>query len=194
MSGRMLITLRCVIAASMSLSITKMKIVNMHSFRWTKWLGISAIIFVLDQITKYAMTSNFADYESRVILPFFNLVLTYNKGAAFSFLNDASGWQRYFFIIVTIIISAVLLWMMRANQQNRLLCTALALVIGGAMGNLYDRVLHGKVTDFIEIHAMGFMNLPPWPAFNIADSAICVGAALLIWDSFRGSKKQEANV
>jgi signal peptidase II len=170
-----------------------MKVVNMHSIRWAKWLGISAIIFVLDQITKYAMTSNFADYESRVILPFFNLVLTYNKGAAFSFLNDASGWQRYFFIIVTIIISAVLLWMMRANNQNRLLCTALALVIGGAMGNLYDRVLHGKVTDFIEIHAMGFMNLPPWPAFNIADSAICVGAALLIWDSFRGSKKQNAS-
>ena len=171
-----------------------MKIVNMHSIRWTKWLGISAIIFVLDQITKYAMTSNFADYESRTILPFFNLVLTYNKGAAFSFLSDASGWQRYFFIIITIVITAVLLWMMRANQQNRLLSIALALVIGGAMGNLYDRVLHGQVTDFIQIHAMGFMNLPPWPAFNIADSAICVGAALLIWDSFRGSKKQEANV
>jgi signal peptidase II len=81
--------------------------------------------------------------------------------------------------------------MMRANHQNRLLSTALALVIGGAMGNLYDRVLHGKVTDFIEFHAMGFMNLPPWPAFNIADSAICVGAALLIWDSFRGSGKQK---
>jgi signal peptidase II len=168
-----------------------MKIVNMHSFRWAKWLGISAIIFVIDQITKYAMTSNFADYESKTILPFFNLVLTYNKGAAFSFLNEASGWQRYFFIIVTIIISAVLVWMMRANSQNRLLCVALALVIGGAMGNLYDRVLHGQVTDFIQIHAMGFMNLPPWPAFNIADSAICVGAALLIWDSFRGSGKQK---
>lgn len=166
----------------------------MHNLRWTKWLGISAIIFVLDQITKYAMTSNFADYESRTILPFFNLVLTYNKGAAFSFLDDASGWQRYFFIIVTIIITMVLLWMMRANQQNRLLSIALALVIGGAMGNLYDRVLHGQVTDFIQIHAMGLMNLPPWPAFNIADSAICVGAALLIWDSFRGSRKQEANV
>ncbi len=166
----------------------------MHKLRWAKWLGISAVIFVFDQITKYAMTSTFADYESRTILPFFNLVLTYNKGAAFSFLNDASGWQRYFFIVVTIIITAVLLWMMRANHQNRLLCTALALVIGGAMGNLYDRVLHGKVTDFIEIHAMGFMNLPPWPAFNIADSAICVGAALLIWDSFRGSKNQEAKV
>ncbi len=163
----------------------------MHSFRWAKWLGISAIIFVLDQITKYAMTANFADYESRTILPFFNLVLTYNKGAAFSFLNDASGWQRYFFIVITVVITAILLWMMRANQQNRLLCTALALVIGGAMGNLYDRVLHGQVTDFIQIHAMEFMNLPPWPAFNIADSAICVGAALLIWDSFRGSGKQK---
>ena len=164
---------------------------NDSGFSWAKWLGISAVIFVLDQITKYAITSNFADYESRTILPFFNLVLTYNKGAAFSFLNDASGWQRYFFIVITIIITAVLLWMMRTNQQNRLLCSALALVIGGAMGNLYDRVLHGQVTDFIQIHAMGFMNLPPWPAFNIADSAICVGAALLIWDSFRGAGKQK---
>ena len=164
---------------------------NDSGFSWLKWLGISAVIFVLDQITKYAMTSNFADYESRTILPFFNLVLTYNKGAAFSFLHYASGWQRYFFILITIIITAVLLWMMRANRNNRSLCTALALVIGGAMGNLYDRVLHGQVTDFIQIHAMGFMNLPPWPAFNIADSAICVGAALLIWDSFRGSAKQK---
>jgi signal peptidase II len=170
-----------------------MKIVNMHNIRWTKWLGISAIIFVLDQITKYAMTSNFADYESKTILPFFNLVLTYNKGAAFSFLSNASGWQREFFIVITIIITMVLLWMMRANQQNRLLSIALALVIGGAMGNLYDRVLHGQVTDFIQIHAMGFMNLPPWPAFNIADSAICVGAALLIWDSFRSSNNEKAN-
>ena len=164
---------------------------NDSGFSWMKWLSISLVVFILDQLSKYLITSNFADYESRTILPFFNLVLTYNKGAAFSFLNDASGWQRYFFIVITIIITAVLLWMMRANRHKRLLCTALALVIGGAMGNLYDRVLHGQVTDFIQIHAMGFMNLPPWPAFNIADSAICVGAALLIWDSFRGSAKQK---
>ena len=165
-----------------------MKIAFMHSLRWAKWLGISVIIFVLDQITKYAITANFADYESKTILPFFNLVLTYNKGAAFSFLHNAGGWQREFFIVVTVLITAALLWMMKKNSQNHLLCTALSLVIGGALGNLYDRVLHGQVTDFIQLHAMGFMNLPPWPAFNIADSAICIGAGLLIWDSFRRPK------
>lgn len=158
---------------------------NTQSAVWTKWLGISGIVFVLDQFTKYLITTNFADYESKTILPFFNLVLTYNKGAAFSFLHSASGWQREFFIAITIIITAALLWMMKSNKQNRLLLTALSLVIGGAVGNLYDRVMHGQVTDFIQIHAMGLWNLPPWPAFNIADSAICIGAALLIWDSFR---------
>lgn len=165
----------------------------MHSLRWTKWLGLSAIIFVFDQLSKYAITANFADYESKTILPFFNLVLTYNKGAAFSFLHNAGGWQREFFIIITLVITAALLWMMKNNSHNRLLCTALALVIGGALGNLYDRVLHGQVTDFIQIHAMGFMNLPPWPAFNIADSAICIGAGLLIWDSFRKPGKPPEN-
>jgi len=181
----MQITLHCAIAALMLSSIIKMKIATMHSVRWAKWLGISAIIFVLDQLSKYAITANFSDYESKTILPFFNLVLTYNKGAAFSFLHSAGGWQREFFIVITLVITAALLWMMKKN----LLCTALALVIGGALGNLYDRVLHGQVTDFIQIHAMGFMNLPPWPAFNIADSAICIGAGLLIWDSFRKAGK-----
>ena len=158
---------------------------NAQSTMWTKWLGISAIVFVLDQLTKYLITANFADYESKTILPFFNLVLTYNKGAAFSFLHSAAGWQRGFLIAVSIVITLVLLWMMKKNPANRLLLTALSLVVGGALGNLYDRVMHGQVTDFIQIHVMGLWNLPPWPAFNVADSAVCIGAALLIWDSFR---------
>jgi signal peptidase II len=148
---------------------------------WFKWLAISAIVFILDQITKHAVTANFQLGDSKYILPFFNLVLAHNTGAAFSFLANASGWQREFFIVITIIITAVLLWMMRSNRHNRLLCVALSLVIGGAFGNLYDRVLHGYVVDFVQWHAGGYY----WPAFNIADSAICVGAALLIWDSFR---------
>jgi len=115
------------------------------------------------------------------ITPFFNLVLAYNKGAAFSFLADAGGWQRGFFISLAVVISAFLLWMMRAHPANRLLCVALALVFGGAMGNLYDRVVLGHVVDFIQIHGAGYY----FPAFNVADSAISVGAGLLILDSFR---------
>jgi signal peptidase II len=142
------------------------------------------LIFILDQITKHAITANFQLGDSKYILPFFNLVLAHNTGAAFSFLADRSGWQRGFFIVVTIVISSVLLWMMKNNRDNRLLCTALALVIGGAIGNLYDRVLHGYVVDFVQWHVAGYY----WPAFNVADSAICVGAALLVWDSFRTPK------
>ncbi len=150
-------------------------------WNWLRWLAISMAVLLLDQITKYAITASFQYNESKVILPFFNLVLAHNTGAAFSFLAGASGWQREFFIVVTIIISAVLLWMLRQNHTNRVLAIALALVLGGAFGNLVDRVLHGHVVDFIQLHAMGYA----WPAFNVADSAICVGAALLIWDSFR---------
>jgi signal peptidase II len=155
-----------------------------NKWSWLKWLGISLIIFILDQITKHAVTANFQYGESKYVLPFFNLVLAHNTGAAFSFLANASGWQREFFIAVTVIITAVLLWMMRSNRHNRLLCVALSLVIGGAFGNLYDRVLHGYVVDFVQWHAGGYY----WPAFNVADSAICVGAALLVWDSFRKPK------
>ena len=139
------------------------------------------MVLLLDQVTKYEITASFQYNESKVILPFFNLVLAHNTGAAFSFLAGASGWQREFFIVVSVVISAVLLWMLRQQHTNRLLATALALVLGGAFGNLYDRVLHGHVIDFIQLHAFGHA----WPAFNVADSAICVGAALLIWDSFR---------
>jgi signal peptidase II len=160
-----------------------------NKWSWLKWLGISLIIFIVDQATKYAITANFQYGESKYVLPFFNLVSARNTGAAFSFLADASGWQRPFFISVTLIISGILLWMMRNNQTNRLLCIAFALVIGGAFGNLYDRVLHGYVVDFIQWHIPN-SSLPPWPSFNIADSAICIGAALLIFDSFRKPKSQ----
>ena len=148
---------------------------------WTRWLAISMAVLVLDQLTKYSITASFQYNESKFILPFFNLVLAHNTGAAFSFLAGASGWQREFFIGVTVVISALLLWMLRKNHTNRILGVALALVLGGAFGNLYDRVAHGFVVDFIQLHAFGYA----WPAFNVADSAICVGAALLIWDSFR---------
>ncbi len=153
-------------------------------FAWLRWLALSALVIVLDQISKNMIVANFHYGESKYLLPFFNLVLAYNKGAAFSFLADASGWQREFFIVITVVITLVLLWMMKNNAHNRLLSAALALVIGGAFGNLYDRVAYGHVVDFVQWHVAGYY----WPAFNIADSAICLGAGLLIWDSFRKPK------
>jgi signal peptidase II len=148
---------------------------------WWTWLALSLIVIVLDQWTKSIILARFVPGESLYVAPFFNLVLAFNKGAAFSFLADAGGWQRGFFIVLTLGISAVLLWMMRGSPANRLLCTALALILGGAFGNLYDRVMLGHVVDFIQWHAAGYY----WPAFNIADSAITLGAAALIIDGFR---------
>lgn len=150
-------------------------------FIWLRWLWISLIVLVLDQLTKYAISASFQYGESKTIFSWFNLVLAHNSGAAFSFLAGASGWQREFFIVVTVTISCVLIWMLKSNSTNRVLSVALALVLGGAFGNLYDRVLHGYVIDFVQWHVAGYY----WPAFNIADSAICLGAALMILDSFR---------
>ena len=165
----------------------------MHSgnsnHRWLQWFWISVAVVILDQVTKFAISANFQYGESKYIFSWFNLVLAYNKGAAFSFLADAGGWQRWFFIILTLAISSVLIWMLRNNRGNRLLSIALALVIGGAFGNLYDRVAYGHVVDFIQWHVAGYY----WPAFNVADSSICIGAGLLIFDSFRKpAAEQEA--
>ena len=148
---------------------------------WLHWLWLSLIVLVLDQVTKYAISASFQFGESRYILSWFNLVLAHNTGAAFSVLAGASGWQREFFIAMTVTISLVLIWMLKNNHTNRGLSIALALVIGGAFGNLYDRVMHGYVVDFVQWHVAGYY----WPAFNVADSAICLGAGLLIVDSFR---------
>lgn len=163
-----------------------MKHDDMHSpetsnWRWLRWLWISAVVVAFDLTTKYYFDNNFQYGETRYVTPFFNWVLVYNPGAAFSFLANAGGWQREFFIVLTVVITSVLLWMLKTNPSNRLLSVALVLVIGGALGNLFDRVVHGHVIDFIQLHAGGYY----WPAFNVADSAICVGAGLLVWDAIR---------
>jgi signal peptidase II len=155
-----------------------------RSFAWTRWLWLSLAIMVADLATKAWVTHVFELYESRRVLPFFNLVLVHNKGAAFSFLADAGGWQRWFFTVVTLGISAVLLVLLRKHSHQRLVAFALALVLGGAAGNLWDRVTLGYVVDFVQLHIPG-SGLPPWPAFNVADSAICIGVALLLWDGLR---------
>jgi signal peptidase II len=149
---------------------------------WLRWLGVSAAIVAADLATKAWITHAFAPGEVHTITPFFNLVLVYNTGAAFSFLAGAGGWQRWFFMGVSVVVSIAIVFMLRKHERERFLAFALALVLGGALGNLYDRVMLGEVTDFVQLHAAGYY----WPAFNVADSAISIGVVLLIWDGLRG--------
>ena len=146
-----------------------------------RWLALSAIVIGLDQLTKSWITSGFQLGDSITITSFFNLVLAYNTGAAFSFLADAGGWQRVFFIAIAAVASIVIVYLLLKPQNDTLMNAALALILGGAIGNVIDRVRLGHVVDFIQVHGAGYY----FPAFNVADSAITVGAALLIWDSFR---------
>lgn len=148
---------------------------------WQRWLWISAAVALSDLATKAWVSAVFTPGEVLVLAPFLNFVLWHNPGAAFSFLASAGGWQRWFFVAMTLAVSAALLVMLRRAGGNRLLATALSLVLGGAAGNLWDRLTLGHVVDFIQLHAAGYY----WPAFNVADSAISVGVALIVWDSFR---------
>ena len=150
-----------------------------------RWYGLALLVVVLDQYTK-GLAESALEYGRPVeVFSWFNLTLQYNKGAAFSFLSDAGGWQRYFFSVVAVVISAVLVvWLYRMPRQQRLLALALALILGGALGNVWDRLVLGHVVDFISVHYGGYY----FPAFNIADSAISVGAALMIFDSLFGQE------
>ena len=158
------------------------------------WLGFSALLVVLDQITKFVIQRALAAGQSLDVLPpVVTLVLAYNPGAAFSFLASGSGWQRYFFLTIALVASVLIVTMMTRHRSDRFLCFALALVLGGAVGNLIDRAVHGAVVDFVLVRWPGGPSLfDPWPAFNLADSCITVGAALLIWDSFRRSRVKTA--
>lgn len=149
------------------------------------WIGIASIVILLDQLSKITVTKLFTYGESLPVTSFFNLVLAYNKGAAFSFLAAESGWQRYFFTTVGIIAALVIVYMLRRHAGQRLFCWALALILGGAIGNVIDRVLYGHVIDFLDVHFGGWH----WPAFNLADSAIFVGAGLFILDELRRVNK-----
>jgi signal peptidase II len=154
------------------------------------WLGLSALLVVLDQITKFVIQRALVPGQTIDVLPpVFRLVLTYNPGAAFSFLASGPGWQRYFFVAIALAASALIVYMMLRHRSDRFLCSALSLVLGGAVGNLVDRAVHGAVVDFVLLSWPGGPRLfDPWPAFNLADSCITVGAALMIWDSFRRSR------
>ena len=152
-----------------------------------RWFGLSAAVLVADYLTKFAVLSTFAPGEGRAVMPFFNLVLVFNKGAAFSFLAGQPGWQTLFFATIAVVASIVVSFLIYKDPDRRLFCLGLALILGGALGNLYDRLVYGHVVDFLDFHAAGWH----WPAFNVADSAITVGAGILIVESFLQKKSDE---
>ncbi|MGE5337667.1 MAG: signal peptidase II [Gemmatimonadota bacterium] len=146
--------------------------------RLAPWLGLAVLIVLADQLSKTVIERTFEFGDVRPITSYFNLVLTYNKGAAFSFLASASGWQSRFFTVIGIVASLFIVYLLARHGAQRLFSFSLALILGGAIGNVIDRLLHGHVIDFLDFHLRGWH----WPAFNVADSAIVVGAALLILD------------
>ena len=149
-----------------------------------RWLGLSALIIVLDQISKLLITQHFAYLESLTVLSVFDLTLLHNAGAAFSFLSDAGGMQRWLFTAIAVVASVSLTWLLRKHASETLFALALSLILGGALGNLIDRIAYGYVIDFLLFH----WNDHYFPAFNLADSAITCGAGLLIWESFMEKK------
>ncbi|HZZ94587.1 MAG TPA: signal peptidase II [Usitatibacter sp.] len=152
--------------------------------RWMRWLLVSAAVIVLDLATKAWVMRALHAGDVLVLTSWFNLVLAYNEGAAFSFLAHAGGWQRWFFLALSVVISAAILVMLRRHERQRLTAFALALVLGGALGNAWDRVAIGHVVDFVQLHAAGYY----WPAFNVADSAISVGVVLLLLENLGRSR------
>ena len=147
-----------------------------------RWFVLSALVIVLDQLSKVYFNGAYQFGEVREVIPgLFNFVLVYNPGAAFSFLADAGGWQKFFFTALAFAVSGWLGWQMLRGGQSRMMNLAGALIIGGALGNVIDRLIHGHVIDFIQVYYQHYY----WPAFNLADSAICLGAALMVLDSFR---------
>jgi signal peptidase II len=155
----------------------------------SRWLFIAGLVIVLDQLSKYALTQLLGDGRVMEIASFFNLVLVHNSGAAFSFLAGAAGWQRGFFIGIALVASVWILVLLRRQPQFTLFNLALSLILGGALGNIIDRIWLGAVVDFLDFHAAGWH----FPAFNVADSAISCGAALLVWDSLRPAAKGSVN-
>jgi signal peptidase II len=146
--------------------------------RMLPWVALAVLIVLIDQATKLAIERSFDYGDVHPITGFFNLVLTYNKGAAFSFLASASGWQKHFLTVVGIGASLFILYLLGRHGNQRLFSLALAMILGGAIGNVVDRVAYGHVIDFLDFHVAGWH----WPAFNMADSAIVGGAVLLVLD------------
>lgn len=151
------------------------------------WLVLAATVILFDQISKWIALGALHPGESVYVAPFFNWVLTFNTGAAFSFLSDAGGWQRWLFTVLALGVSGWIIRLLRQHTGELRISLALSLVLGGALGNVIDRIRFGAVVDFIQWHVAGYY----WPAFNIADSAITLGAILLVWDQF--ARKPDGN-
>jgi signal peptidase II len=158
----------------------------MAMVQMTRWLALSAFIIVADQVTKAWIMTLFRLGESLVVTPFFDLVFVFNPGAAFSFLRDAGGWQRWFFLVLALAVSIWIVVMLRRHANELLMAFALSLVLGGALGNVIDRIRLGAVVDFLSFHLADYY----WPAFNVADSAISVGVVLLLWHQLRSPSPQ----
>ncbi|MDQ7989269.1 MAG: signal peptidase II [Candidatus Dactylopiibacterium sp.] len=156
--------------------------------RFAGWVSVALLVIGLDQWSKFAVLANFFEGESRPVTGFFNLVLVYNPGAAFSFLASHSGWQRWFFVGLAVVICSWLLHMIWQHRAERLQPVAFALVIGGAIGNVIDRLVWGKVVDFLDFHLAG----SHWPAFNLADSAIFLGVVLMLLAQVLESRRARA--
>jgi signal peptidase II len=162
----------------------------MRDFNMLKWLGLSLLAVILDQSSKLAIAGSMQLYQSIPIMPYFNLTYVHNTGAAFSFLSEAGGWQRWFFAGLAVVISAVIaVWLARLKQHETLLAVALSLVLGGAMGNLIDRLAYGYVIDFLDVYYQTWH----WPAFNIADSAITLGVMLMLAESSGLGKSEDTS-
>jgi signal peptidase II len=149
------------------------------------WLGLSSLLLILDQLTKIIAKNSLFEGVSQPVTNFLNWTLVYNSGAAFSFLAQAGGWQRWFFTCVGIIAALIMIWLIRKNSHQTIFSLALSLVLSGAIGNVIDRIIYGAVVDFVDVHYMGWH----WPAFNIADSAITIGVILLIIDEIKRVNK-----
>lgn len=157
--------------------------------RLARWYALALLVTVLDQLSKYWVSASFRYVEVRPVTAFFNLVLTHNQGAAFSFLANAAGWQRGFFVAIALTAIVVIVVLLARHAGDKLFCLSLALILGGALGNVIDRIALGYVVDFLDFHLAGWH----WPAFNLADSAISAGAVLLVVESLLPRAKNAVN-
>ena len=157
---------------------------NLFKNTGLRWLWITLVMLVIDQITKQAVVASMELYESIKVIPMFNITYVHNYGAAFSFLSNQDGWQRWFFTLIALVVSGLILyWLRQCKAEQKLLPIAFALILSGALGNVIDRLTFGYVIDFLDV----YYDKWHWPTFNIADSAIFVGAALLIWDALKNN-------
>ena len=157
-----------------------------YTFKW--WIILALLVLILDQLTKFITLQYIPELSSRPLTLFLNWVLVFNPGAAFSFLADKSGWQKWFLIVLSIIAACVIIWLLKRHANQKIFSFSLSLILGGALGNLLDRFTHGAVVDFIDVYYQNFH----WPAFNLADSAITIGTTLLILDELLRVIRQRA--